>query len=62
MNKKRNGRVTGAWDVGFHDIVERARKEYSRQLGKEIHTIDVTRLWADPRVTRFRYPKLRKKI
>lgn len=58
---RKSKRVNGAWDVGFHHIVEQARKDYSRQLGKEINMIDVTRLWADPRATRFRYPKLRLK-
>lgn len=55
----RKGLVKGEWDVGFHSIVEKARKEYSNKLGKNLSMRDVTRIWADRNLTRFRYPKLR---
>jgi hypothetical protein len=57
MNK--NKRVSGRWDVGFHNIVEQARKDYSRQLGRELHITDVTRIWGEGKLAKFRYPKLR---
>jgi hypothetical protein len=54
-------RVTGAWDERFHKIIERARQQYSRQIGKEISMQDVSTIWSNPNMTQFRIPKLRRR-
>lgn len=55
----RQGRVIGAWDTKFHMIVNQARKEYSRKLGKDINMTDVTRIWGEGKLARFKIPPLR---
>lgn len=57
----RNRRVTGAWDINFHKIIEQARQQYSRQIGREIGMQEVTRIWGKPELTNFKIPKLRRK-
>jgi hypothetical protein len=54
-----NKRVVGAWDVGFHSLVEQARKDYSKTLGKELSMHEVTRIWGEGRITKFKIPKIR---
>ena len=56
-----NHRVIGAWHTSFHKVVEKARKDYSRSLGKELSMTEVTKIWGEGKLTKFRYPKLRPK-
>jgi len=60
INKNRN-KVSGAWDINFHKIVEQARQQYSKQIGKEITMSDVTRIWGKSDMTKFKIPKLRRR-
>jgi hypothetical protein len=53
-------RITAAFDPSFYNIMETARKDYSKQIGKSISMVDVTRIWGDQRLSRFKYPKLRR--
>ena len=57
MDKRR--KVSGAWDFEFHKIVDQARQQYSRQLGKELSNVEVTRIWGEKRLTNFKIPKLK---
>lgn len=59
-NKKKN-MVSGSWDINFHSIVEQARQQYSKQIGKELSMGDVTRIWGGNKIVRFNIPKLRRK-
>jgi hypothetical protein len=56
----RKRRVVGAWDVGFHTIVQKAREQYSRDLNKpNLRDMDVTRIWGEGKLTQFKIPKLK---
>lgn len=55
----RKNRVIGSWDVKFHAVVNQARKQYSRQLGKDINMTDVTRIWGEGKLARFKIPPLK---
>ena len=61
MRIRRGDRVTGAWHSDFHKIVENTRRDYSRTLGRDVTMFEVTKLWGEGKITRFRPPRLRLK-
>jgi hypothetical protein len=54
-------RITAAFDLSFYNIMERARKDYSKIIGKPISLVAVTRIWGNPQLSDFSYPKLKRR-
>lgn len=59
MGVTRGNRVHGTWHRSFHTKVEEARQYYSRQLGKNLSMPEVTQLWGEGKITKFKIPPLK---